>query len=159
MRKISKKSRIALAGAVVVAVAGGGVAYGYWSTNGTGADRATTASGATQVTITQTAAPTDLAPGVSAASIAGTVHNPANHSMYVHQVTVTISGVTSAQNASGSCDASDYTLSNSVMDVDTDLAGGASANFGGATLGFNDKPTTNQDGCKGAVVHLAYAAS
>jgi hypothetical protein len=159
MRRISKKSRVAIAGAIVVAVAGGGVAYGYWSTNGTGADRATTASGASQVTITQTAAPTDLAPGMPASSIAGTVQNPANHAMYVHRVTVTISSVTLAPNAPGACDAGDYTLSNAVMAVNTDLAGGASADFGGATLGFNDKPTENQDGCKGAVVHLAYDAS
>jgi hypothetical protein len=64
-----------------------------------------------------------------------------------------------APNAPGACDAGDYTLSNAVMAVNTDLAGGASADFGGATLGFIDKPTENQDGCKGAVVHLAYDAS
>jgi hypothetical protein len=158
MRKISKKSRIALAGAVVVAVAGGGVAYGYWSTTGTGAASTTTAGGATKVTITQTAAPTDLAPGLPAGNIAGTVHNPANHSMYVHQVSVKISSVSLVDGMTGHCTADDYALSNPVMDVNQDLASGATASFSGAKLAFHDTDS-NQDDCKGAVVNLAYDAS
>lgn len=158
MRKISTKSRVALAGAVVVALAGGGVAYGYWSTNGTADGSATSTAGAASLTITQTAAPKDLAPGVPAGVIAGTVTNNAAHSAYVHQVTVTIRSVTQAENATGTCSAADYTLSKAVMDVKAELAQNATANFSGATLAFNDT-ASNQDGCKGAVVNLAYVAS
>ena len=53
MRSLSKKSRAAIAGAVVVAITGGGVAYGYWSTSGSAAGIAGSASGSTQLTITQ----------------------------------------------------------------------------------------------------------
>ena len=158
MRKLSKKSTVAVAGAVAIAIAGGGVAYGYWSTNGSGTGTATSASGATQLTITQTAAPTSLSPGLAPGVISGTVLNPAAHSAYVHQVSVSISGVTQAVGATGTCDASDYTLANPVMTVGSELATNVSAAFTGATLAFNDKPT-NQDGCKGATVQLAYTAS
>jgi hypothetical protein len=158
MRSLSKKSRVAIAGAVVVAITGGGVAYGYWSTSGSAAGIAGSASGATQLTITQTAAPTDLSPGLAAGVISGTVTNPATHSAYVHQVTVSISGVTQALGATGTCDASDYTLANPIMTVGQELASKAGTSFSGATLAFNDKPTS-QDGCKGATVQLAYVAS
>ena len=158
MRKLSKKSRAAIAGAVVVAITGGGVAYGYWSTSGSAAGVAGSASGATQLTITQTAAPTNLSPGLAPGVISGTVQNPAAHSAYVHQVTVSISGVTQAAGATGTCDASDYTLAKPIMPVGAELGTNVSAPFSGATLAFNDKPT-NQDGCKGATVQLAYAAS
>ena len=158
MRTLSKKSRIALAGAVVVAVAGGGVAYGYWSTNGTGAGSASSTAGAASLTITQTTAPANLAPGLPAGVLSGTVENTAAHSAYVHHVTVSISSVTQAANATGDCTADDYTLSNTVMDVSTELASNATASFSGATLAFHDKDT-DQDGCKGATVNLAYAAS
>jgi hypothetical protein len=158
MRKISKKSRAAIVGAVVVAVAGGGIAYGYWSTNGSGNGNAATAEGAASLTVQQTAAPSDLAPGTAAGLISGTVHNTATHSVFVHQVSVTISGVTQAANATGTCSVSDYTLANPVMPLNAKLAANDTTTFSGATLAFNDKDI-NQDGCKGATVQLAYTAS
>ena len=105
--------------------------------------------------ITQTAAPTDLAPGVAAGAISGTVKNNATNNATVHNVTVSISSVT----ASGTCDATDYTLSNPVMAVNQDLTPGQTVNFTGATLAFNNKADVNQDGCKGATVNLAYASN
>jgi len=44
------------------------------------------------------------------------------------------------------------------MDVKQDIAAGATVTFSGATIQFNNK-ASNQDGCKGATVNLAYAAS
>ena len=157
MRSISKKSRVAIAGAVVVAITGGGVAYGFWSTSGSGAGIAKNASGAASLSIQQTAAPADLAPGMPAGVISGTVHNTAAHSAYVHSITVSVSGVTQATGATGTCDSSDYTLANPIMTVNAELPTDGSATFSGATLAFNDKDS-NQDGCKGATVQLAYSA-
>jgi hypothetical protein len=158
MRTLSKKSRVAIVGAVVVAVAGGGVAYGYWSTSGSAAGTAESSPGGASLTIEQTAAPSDLAPGAPAGVISGTVHNTAAHSAYVHQVSVSITGVTQAPYVTGTCTASDYTLSNPTMTLDKELAADGSAAFSGATLAFNDTDS-NQDGCKGATVHLTYTAS
>jgi hypothetical protein len=158
MRTLSKKSRVAIAGSIVVALAGGGVAYGYWSTSGSAAGSATSANGAASLTVQQTAAPTDLAPGLPAGVISGTVRNTASHSAFVHQVTVNISSVTKASGVTGTCTADDYTLANPVMDVSKELAENGVATFTGATLGFHDTDS-DQDACKGATVNLAYTAS
>jgi hypothetical protein len=158
MRKISKKSRVAIAGAVVVAIAGGGVAYGFWSTSGSGAGSAASSAGLSSLNIEQTSVVTGLGPGMPAGAIAGTVQNTADHTAYVHDVTVSISGVTPA-GKDGKCSASDYQITNPTMTVGTELAKNASAAFSGATISFVNDPVNNQDGCKGATVQLAYAAS
>lgn len=143
---------------VALVVGGAGAAFAYWSSAGTGSGDAVTDTGAANLTITQTTAPTNLAPGVPAGTISGTVTNNATTSAFVTSVTVAITGVTLAAGATGTCDASDYTLTKPVMTVATDIAAGANAPFTGATLGFNNK-TTNQDGCKGATVVLGYTAA
>ena len=159
MSKLNKKLAIAAAAVAVVAI-GGGTAYAYWSTTGSGSGTASTSAGASNLTITQTAAPTNLAPGVAAGAITGTVTNNATNSAYVNSVTVSIAGVTGPNiTLSTPCDASDYTLANPTMSVATDLATGASANFSGASLAFNDKTTSNQDGCKSATVNLSYSSN
>ena len=158
MARISKKVA-AVGAAVAIVAAGAGAAYAYWSTTGTGSGSAATSAGASNLTITQTAAPTNLAPNVAAGTISGSVKNNATNSAYVNSVSVVIASVTGPNiTVSTPCDASDYTLSNGTMTVGQDLAAGASASFSGATLGFNDK-ATNQDGCKGATVNLAYSSN
>jgi hypothetical protein len=155
--RINKK----IAGGVVagaVLIAGGGAAWAYWSSTGTGSGTATTATGASSLTLVQTSTITDLAPGGAPQAIAGTVTNNASNSAHVGSVTVSIGSVKQAAGATGSCDASDYTIADGIMTVNQDIAAGSSANFSGATIVFNNK-TTNQDGCKGATVNLDYAAS
>lgn len=147
--------------AAAVVVGGAGIAYAYWSSTGTGNGTATTATPTPNLLITQTAAPTTMAPGVAAGTISGTVTNNATNNAFVTTVTVAIGTVNKATGAVGTCDANDYTLTGASMKVGatgTDLAPSASANFTGATLGFNNK-TTNQDGCKGATVNLVYTAA
>jgi hypothetical protein len=156
MRKLSTKQKIAATGtAAVVAVAGAGTAYAYWTSTGSGTGSATTSTGASNLTLAQTSNISNMYPGDSAQAITGTVTNNAGNSAYVTAVTASISGVTGG---AGVCDASDYTLAGPIMPVRQDVAAGTSATFTGATIKFNNK-TTNQDGCKGATVALAYAAS
>jgi hypothetical protein len=45
------------------------------------------------------------------------------------------------------------------MTVGKDIAAGKSESFSGASIQFNNKSSSNQDGCKGATVNLAYNAS
>jgi len=159
MRKLSTKQKIAATGtAAVVAVAGAGTAYAYWTSTGSGTGSATTSAGASNLTLAQTSNISNMYPGDSAQAITGTVTNNAGNSAYVTAVTASISGVTLATGAVGVCDASDYTLATPTMTVGRDVVAGGSATFTGATIKFNNK-TTNQDGCKGATVALAYAAS
>src|SRR4051812_44755831 len=118
MRKLNKRAKIAIVGATIAAVAGGGVAYGYWSTTGSGSGSAATSAGASNLSIAQTSVISGLAPGVAAQTISGTVTNNAVNNAYVNTVTVSISSVTGG---AGSCDATDYTLSSPVMSIAQDL--------------------------------------
>lgn len=144
------------AGALTVATAGG--AYAYWTASGAGASSAATSSGAPDLTAAQTQAPANLAPGVVAGTVAGTVMNKGTSSAYVTQVTLSISSVIPPAGVTGTCNASDYTVGSATMSIRQDIAPGATVSSGGAPIGFNAK-TTNQDACKGATVTLAYAAS
>jgi hypothetical protein len=149
------KKKIILAAAAVVVI-GAGSAFAYWSTTGTGSGTGSTSAGASNLTIAQTTVFDAFYPGDSAQTISGTVTNNAANSAYVNSVTVSISSVTGA--GVGGCDATDYTLASPVMAVGSDIVSGGSSTFTGATLKFNNK-ATNQDGCKGATVHLAYASN
>lgn len=151
------KKKIILAAAAVIVI-GAGSAFAFWSTTGSGTGTGSTSAGASNLTIAQTTVFTAFYPGDSAQTISGTVTNGAANSAYVNSVTASIASVTQAVGAVGDCDASDYTLADPVMSVATDVAAAGTANFTGATLKFNNK-ATNQDGCKGATVNLAYASN
>lgn len=159
LKKSSLKKRLVAGGVGVAVLAGGGIAYAHWSTTGSGTGTAQSAADTASLVLTQTGAPADLAPGVAAGAVTGSVSNQGPASGYVNAVTVRIAGVTRAPGATGGCDATDYVLSGAVMPVHQELAAGSSAAFSGATLGFNDKADVNQDGCKGATVQLAYSSS
>jgi hypothetical protein len=138
----------------VVAVTG--VAVSYWSAGGSGTGTATTASSSTALTVTQASAPTGMAPGIAPGPITVTVTNPGTSTVRANQVVVSIASVTGG---SGPCGPSDYVLSDATMTQGAaDLTANASTTFSGATLGFNNSSTLNQDGCKGATVNLAYVA-
>lgn len=159
-----KVNKVAVAGLAVGAavVAGSGVAYAYWTSSGSVDGSSTTTNPASNViVVAQTTGASNLAPGHAAETLSGTVTNPLTsaNNFYVTQVVASIKSVTKAQGAAaGTCDATDYTLSNATMSVGSDLAPGDSANFTGATLAFNDK-ASNQDQCKGATVTITYTAS
>jgi hypothetical protein len=116
-------------------------------------------TGHQSLTIAQTSRLIGLAPGVRPESITGTITNSSPASAIVTAVSVSVAGVTTASAATpGACDASDYVLIDPVMPVGRILAAGQSVVFAGAWIGFNNK-ATNQDACKGAIVHLRYLGS
>ncbi len=130
-------------------------------TPGTSAEAATPDCPPAQnsLTITQTSVMEGLAPGVGPVPIAGIVTNNGADSTDIIAVDVEISGVTTrAGSAPGTCDPSDYYLSDARMPVGRTLAPGGSTAFAGASIGFSNK-STNQDTCKGATVQLLYTAN
>ena len=124
-----RKKKILIAGTAIVAI-GAGTAFAYWSTTGTGSGSGSTSAGASNLAIAQTSTISNMYPGDGAQTISGTVTNNASNSAYVNTVTVSIASVT----ATGTCDASDYTLATPVMTVGQDVAAGATASFSGATI-------------------------
>jgi hypothetical protein len=160
VRLTKPKRKIAVATLAGALALGGGAAYAFWTSIGvTGTGSASTGSAGSSLLITQTAAPTDLAPGVAAGAITGTVQNTGTTRAEVGSVTVSIASVTLAVGATGSgCTAADYVLTNPAMSVNAELTPNAAATpFSGATLGFNDTGA-DQDGCEGATVVLTYAS-
>lgn len=154
MFKLTKRRGVALGLILTLALATG--AYAYWTANGSGTGSATTAAGTTGVTANQTSTLTGMYPGDSPQTISGDFDNPNSGPVFITNVTVSIASVT----APGTCDASDFTLSGASMAVGAEVPAGTSqGSFTGATIQFNNKPATNQDGCKGATVNLAYSVS
>ncbi len=135
----------------------GGTAYAYWTAGGSGTGTATTGT-SSAVTVVQTSTVSNLQPGAAAQTLTGTFNNPNTGPVYVATVTASIDSVTKAVGApAGTCDATDYTLSNATMTVAAEVpAGNAQGSWTGATIAFNNKAATNQDACKGATVSLAY---
>jgi hypothetical protein len=152
MRLHAKKIAAATAG-TALALAASGIAFAYWTGTGSGSGSAASADGAPDLTITQTSTLTPIYPGGVAQTLGGTVKNKSTASAYVATVTAAITAVTAG------CSASDYTLATPAMTVGQDIAGGATVPFSGATIAFNNKPDTNQDGCKSATVTITYSAS
>ncbi|TAL41021.1 MAG: hypothetical protein EPN91_11725 [Salinibacterium sp.] len=151
MKRIPTK-RLAIAVTAALLLAGGGTAVAYWTAGGSGSGTASAGSNS-PITAVQTSTLTGVAPGVAAQTLSGNFTNGNASSVYVASVTASISSITGAD---GSCDATDFTLSNAVMTVAASIpAGTAQGSWTGATLAFNNK-ATNQDGCKNAVVHISY---
>lgn len=154
MRKYSKRT---LAAATVGAVAVSGVALAYWTSGGSGSGTATSGT-VLPVTVKQTSTISGLAPGLTAVTLSGNFDNPNSGPVYVGSVTATVASVTQAAGAVGSCDASDYTLGGTAP-VNAEVASGnAAGGWSGLSISFNNK-ATNQDGCKGATISLAYTVS
>jgi hypothetical protein len=156
MFKLTKRRGIALGLIFTLAIAGG--AYAYWTAGGSGTGSGSAATGTTPLTAVQNTVLTAMYPGDSAQTISGDFTNTNSGPIYVTSVTASISGVTKASGAvAGTCDSSDFTLSNPVMAVGASIpVGTAQGAWTGATIKFNNK-ATSQDQCKGATVSLAYA--
>jgi hypothetical protein len=164
MRSLTKRSPVLLVALLLLGL-GTVAAYAFWTSGGSGTGSASTGD-TTAVTVVQTSVVSDLRPGGSPQELSGDFTNPvANGPVFVTDVTVSIGDVTKAEGAaSGVCDASDYVLTNPVMDVNQTIPTGVAQGAWGvpddvATIQFQNDPTTNQDQCKGATVTLDYVSS
>jgi hypothetical protein len=161
MRKFSTKQYVIAGVAAAALAAGGGLAYAYWTTSGSGTGTATTSAGTANLTVTPDSTPSGLQPGSAAQALGATVTNNATNLVHIDSVTVGITSVTLGGNPAVGCDSTDFTISNGGLltnPATTELAGGASRDYTGATIAFNDK-STNQDGCKGVTVNLKYTVN
>ena len=149
----SKRSLfLGLALALVVSAA----AVAYWTTSGSGTGTQSTSAGAANLTVTQVSTLTAMYPGDTAQTLSAKVKNNADHSVKVDSLTASIDNVTKANGVTGTCDATDYTLTDALMiDGATELIKNAESTFSGAKLQFNNK-AANQDACKGATVTIKY---
>jgi hypothetical protein len=115
-------------------------------------------AGPDKLTIVQTSTNTGMAPGVAPASITGRITNRGDHPVFVTAVVVRIVGIDRRISPTPSaCYPSDYILVAATMPVNVTIGVGASTDFTGASIGFNDT-ARDQDGCQDAIVHLRFDA-
>jgi hypothetical protein len=155
--KITKK-RVLTALSVVGVLAIAAISYAYWTAGGSG-DGTATAGSTEGITVHQTSVLDAMYPGDSAQTLSGDFTNTNDSPAYVATVTASIDSVEKAAGApAGTCDASDFTLTDEVMTVDAQVPSGThTGSWSGATIQFNNKTDANQDACKGATVNLHYA--
>lgn len=152
MRKTTKRN-LAIAGVTLLLLGGASVAFAYWTAGGSGTGTASTGTNVALVAH-QTSTVTDLHPGGAAQTLSGNFDNGNEGPTYVASVSVSISSVVPV--GAGVCTATDYTITGSPMTVAAEVpAGNGVGAWTGATIAFNNK-ASNQDGCKGALVNLAY---
>jgi hypothetical protein len=108
------------------------------------------------VRVTQTSTMEGLAPGIAPVPITGLLTNTGTEAVHVTAVDVVITSITVDPASGGrSCDATDYLLLEPRMPVGRTIAAGQAATFTGASIGFSNKLTI-QDDCQKATVHLLY---
>ena len=151
--KRATKRNLAIAGVTVLLLGGAGAAYAFWTAGGSGTGTATTGSNV-EITANQTSPITNLHPGGTAQTLSGNFTNTNDGPTYVTSISVSVASVTPV--GAGTCIASDYVIAGSPIAVGTDIPAGTNVGaWTGATINFVNK-ATNQDGCKGATVNLAY---
>jgi hypothetical protein len=157
MHKNTRKRAAAVATGAALALIAGGVAYGYWTTGGSGTGSASTGS-VGDVTINATsAAVTGLYPGGPAQSISGNFDNPNSGSVYISKVNVAVSAGFSKQAdaTKPACTAADFNIVQPGA-VDAQVpAGTAQGSWTGATIQLVNG-AANQDNCKGVTVPLTF---
>jgi hypothetical protein len=152
VRKISWKAKLVIATVVLLSV--GGVAYGYWTQTGSGSGSAETGAGEA-ITINQTSDINGLAPGVAPKTLSGNFDNPNDGPQYVGSVTATVTGTDKGDD----CDATNYAIAGTAP-VNAEIPNGDGVgSWSGLTIAFVNKPSVNQNACKGATVNISYTSS
>ena len=155
---IRRRYAVGVALALTAAIATSGAVFAYWTSTGAGAGSASAAASAATLNVTVNGGLTPMYPGLAAQTIGGTVSNPGPASVFVRTITVSMTTVTLAAGAVGTCSVADFRLVNPVVTLNTELVAGPGTTWSGPTIQFYDDPANNQDGCKGATVNLAAAA-
>jgi hypothetical protein len=157
--QIKKRRLIPVAIAMTAVIAVSGVAYAYWTASGSGTGTGSAAAGVT-VTVNQTTVLNPMYPGLAAQIISGNFTNATGAPVLVPSVTVGFDPVTPITGAPGTCDTTDFTLANKTATVGVQVPVGSpelTVTWTGPTIQFNDKAGVDQNGCKGATVHLVYS--
>jgi hypothetical protein len=156
---MSRKRRFtitAIAAAILLS-GGGGVAFAYWTSSGSGAGVAST--GTTSAFTVTTSAPTGgpLTPGGPAETVTFTVANPGTGSQKLSAVAVRVAASDgTAWTAITGCSALDYALGVPTI-IYGEIAGSSSVS-GTVTVAMLDLGSS-QDSCKNASIPLYFAAS
>ncbi len=158
--QITKKRAAAVGAAAALCLIGGTTAFAYWTTSGSGVGSAATGN-TVPVTINATnAAITGLYPGGPARALSGNFDNTNPGKVYIGQVSVAISSISTPQANSGlpACTSDDFTLVNATATNGEIASGTGVGAWSGASIAMKDT-AANQDNCKGVTVNLAFSSN
>jgi len=149
-----KKKGIAVFAAAALSVSvASGVAYAYWTAQGTEAGSAAVAT-TVPLIVSQHATLTHLTPGGGKVALFGTVENPNDSAIRVSGVKVTVGNMPGT-----GCSPQDFVITGSVAPFDLIASPPNSWMSSGDWKGLNIEMTNtdiNQDGCKGLNVPLIF---
>ena len=148
----NRKRAAAVATGAALTLLVGGVAFGYWTTTGSG--NGTAATGNTSpITISSTPV-TGLYPGATPTAVAGTFTNPNVGPVFVQQVSVAVDPAWSA-GTTLPCSATDFLVTQPTATARQIVTGDT---WSGATIQLKNLGT-NQDSCKGVTVPLVFTSN
>jgi hypothetical protein len=157
---LSMKKKLVAAGlAVGVTLGVGGAAFAYFTTGGNGTGTAGVGT-STDLTINQVGSISGLLPGGGSQPIEYSIDNTTTGNQDVTGVTVAIASI-DAPNATTllTCTTDDFTLTQPNTAPGDIVANTTyTSNPSGASISMKDS-LSNQDGCKGATVHLSFTAT
>ncbi|AUI51900.1 hypothetical protein [Arthrobacter crystallopoietes] len=151
------KKRVAITTAALVAI-GGGAAFAYWTSTGSGTGSATTGTTVPFTVTSTTATGGPLTPGGPSQVVEFEVTNPSTGVQRLQNVIVTVAdedGILWTD--AGGCSYKDYFVSDAVFTAG-DVAPNGGKVTGTVTIKMNNL-ATNQDACKGLAVPLHFSAS
>jgi hypothetical protein len=155
MRSFSMKTKVVALGVGVATVGLSGVAYAYWTTQGSGTGSATAGSdvAADKISLTQVGTLTGFYPGSTAQNVVVKASNPAAFSQKVGNVTVVVGTV-------GGCASTNWDVVDSADSFGI-LAAGATSDAAGQTVATIALKETgvNQDACKGVSPVLTFSSA
>ena len=155
--KFSSKRVLVIGIVAALVVGGGGAAFAYWSSTGSGTGAAETGT-STAFTVTSSA-PTGaaLVPGGTAQNVAFSVANPSGGPLTFASLVVTVAESDgSVWNDVAGCSAADYTVSTPTVTYGS-IAGGEDVD--GTVNVSMINSGSNQNACLGADVPLYFVAS
>lgn len=157
MKKFTaRKKRVAITTAALVAI-GGGAAFAYWTSQGTGTGSAATGTTEPFTVTSSTATGGPLTPGGPSQTVAFDVTNPGTGVQHLTNVKVTVADADGdAWTDPSGCSFEDYAVGTAVF-TPGDIAPGEKVS-GTVTITMNNLPE-NQDACKGLAVPLHFSAS
>ncbi len=152
--RLTRKSKLILAGIATIAITGGS-AVAYWTTTGTGSGTAT-AGNTVGITVHQNPVVGVLYPGGSFLPLSGTFTSTNSGVIHIDSVTASVTGTNKP-----ACVFGDFEITGTATGtggLGYTVASGSSTTWNGLSIKLNNTGS-NQDACKDAIVDIAYATT
>lgn len=159
MNTTTKRAATIGAGAALCLLVGG-AAFAYWTTTGSGSGSAATGDVSAVTIVATSPTVSGLYPGGPAQAVSGNFNNPNPGSVYINQVTVTISAVSPSQSNTNlpACTAADFTVVQPGATAAQIPSGTGVGSWTGSSIALKNT-SANQDNCKNVSLTLSFTSN